>query len=383
MRFRNLLWKLIWLLCLFLHPGFSQQADSTFIRGLWIIRHNLTSPQKIDSFLQLAYRCHFSDLFIQVRGRGDAYYQSHLEPRGEDLPEGFDPLQYILQHPLRQYFNIHAWINVFYTWSRPHPPRSANHILQRFPQWLATPARAQLQQSEISSSNSHPQNIYISPLHPSVQNHILNVISDLLTHYKVDGLHLDYIRFPGPDYDFHPRLREQFQQRYLLDPLLLKTNPEAIIQKFTPKGYEFYSVRWARFLQKGLNNFVKKISQQVHQKFPGILLSAAVKANLARAHWEYFQEWDVWVQKGWLDFALPMNYTASDQKFRQRTEFILREVPPTTIVMGISLFNQTAPQVYQKMHIVQTYGLKGFCLFSLDQLRKNRVLQQFLIAYKP
>ncbi len=350
------------------------------VRGVWIIRFQMTRPEKIDRFLEKAGRLGITDLFVQIRGRGDAYYASRYEPRAETLSDHFDPLEYLLNHPLRKNFRVHAWINTFYVWSKPGQPRFRDHLILRRPDWLARPFHGPVDPQDTLYLNQirSREGIFLSPLLPGVQRHILNVVTDILSRYPVDGLHLDYIRYPGPDFDFHPYLRRQFRNRYLIDPLDFKSNPEQFLRQYTRAGYDYYSFCWGKFLQDGLSRFVQRLSQRVRHRFPGVLLTAAVKADLAQAHWKYYQSWERWVKNGWLDYVVPMNYTANNLTFVQRIRVMLQEVSPDRIVMGVSLYNQTPAQVAEKIRLVQEIGLKGATLFSYDQVEENTGLERYI-----
>ena len=56
--------------------------NSQEIRALWVLRGSLTRPDRIDRLVTTAARSGFNTLLLQVRGRGDAYYDSAIEPRG-------------------------------------------------------------------------------------------------------------------------------------------------------------------------------------------------------------------------------------------------------------------------------------------------------------
>ncbi|NOX36704.1 MAG: family 10 glycosylhydrolase [Calditrichaeota bacterium] len=375
---------LVFIACLLLLPEWASGGDSSrvAIRGLWIIRHQMTRPERIDRFLETAYRLGFTDLFVQVRGRGDAYYDSRFEPRADVLAPDFDPLDYLLRHPLRAHFRIHAWVNAFYIWSKPQQPEPENHLANQRRDWLARPyqfanAEAFAQPDRFRAR----EGFYVSPRLPEVQRHLQNVIEDILSRYAVDGIHLDYIRYPGPDFDFHPDLRRLFRMRYVIDPLEFKQAPDRFQQKYTRSGYEFYLFSWAKFLRDGLSDFVKRLSQRIRDRYPQRQLTAAVKPDLARAHWEFYQHWDRWVNEGWLDFVLPMNYTPANSEFVQRIRIMLREVHPEELVMGISLYNQSPEQVIQKIRLVEEIGLKGYTLFSFDQIEENPLLERMLERY--
>src|SRR4030095_10794019 len=64
-------------------------------RALWVKRTTMVSPESVRALVMRAKENGFTDLVVQVRGRGDAYYESSFEPRAEDLsgqPVTFDPL---------------------------------------------------------------------------------------------------------------------------------------------------------------------------------------------------------------------------------------------------------------------------------------------------
>ncbi len=57
----------------------------------------------------------FNTLLVQVRGRGDAYFTSSLEPRAAELqrqPASFDPLATVLAEAHEAGLRVHAWVNV-------------------------------------------------------------------------------------------------------------------------------------------------------------------------------------------------------------------------------------------------------------------------------
>ena len=86
-----------------------------FNRALWIVRDHITSKRSIDEVIQFAESNKYNVLFVQIRGRGDAYYSSKLVPRTHLLKKNdFDPLQYILKKVKNRNIKIHAWMNVYY-----------------------------------------------------------------------------------------------------------------------------------------------------------------------------------------------------------------------------------------------------------------------------
>ena len=52
----------------------------------------------------------------------------------------------------------------------------------------------------------------------------------------------------------------------------------------------------------------KKLVDKIRSNSNEIIISAAVKPNIYDAKLLFFQEWDLWLSAGYLDWAVPMNY---------------------------------------------------------------------------
>jgi uncharacterized lipoprotein YddW (UPF0748 family) len=332
--------------------------------------------------LAFADQNQITDLLVQVRGRGDAYYNSHFEPRAENLPDDFDPLAYLLRKAAAYHLKIHAWINVCYVWGRDTKPLSPAHVVNQHPEWLIHPIAYDPSQDDSTlEGRRNSEGLYLSPLLPEVQTHLLNVVNDLLSQYKVDGLHLDYIRFPGYGFEFDASVRKVFKAKYALDPIEFRGAPAAFAERFGETGYEVFYSRWGQFLQNGLSDFVAQLSRKVKQQFPGIIISAAVKPELKRAHWQYYQAWDRWLREGWLDWAIPMNYEKDTAAFLRLVENMLNTVAAEKVVMGVALYNQTAQSAMEKTRLIQHLSrngkpIKGIALFSYDQIESSPIMQR-------
>src|SRR5215216_5144807 len=84
------------------------------VRALWVVRTTLTSPEKIRQLVSSAADNGFNTLIVQIRGRGDAYYNSRVEPRSIDLkdqPPSFDPLALTLTEAHKRGLKVHGWLN--------------------------------------------------------------------------------------------------------------------------------------------------------------------------------------------------------------------------------------------------------------------------------
>ena len=117
------------------------QKSSDEIRALWVQRGSLATPAGIIAAVDTAKAGKFNTLIVQVRGRGDAYYESRHEPRPPLLarqPFSFDPLALMLERAHRAGLKVHAWVNVNLI-SDAALPSSRSHIVYLHPEWLMVP----------------------------------------------------------------------------------------------------------------------------------------------------------------------------------------------------------------------------------------------------
>ena len=100
---------------------FSKDIDknnSINYQCLWVVRDALKSEKSINELINFASEKKINDLFVQVRGRGDALYNSQIIPRSQLLPDNdFDPLLYLLKNIKDKGIKVHAWVNVYLLWS--------------------------------------------------------------------------------------------------------------------------------------------------------------------------------------------------------------------------------------------------------------------------
>src|SRR5918996_872449 len=117
-------------------------APSTEVRALWVLRASLESPDAIRRMVASASAHGFNTLFVQVRGRGDAYFRQGVEHRAAGLalqPEAFDPLAETLLRAREAGLAVHAWLNVNLVSSAAELPASRSHVIYEHPEWLMIP----------------------------------------------------------------------------------------------------------------------------------------------------------------------------------------------------------------------------------------------------
>ena len=345
-------------------------------RYLWVIRDVLKSKSSIDDMVNFAIEKNINHLFVQVRGRGDSFYESQFISRSQILSEGeFDPLAYLLDTANGKGINIHAWVNVYFLWSSKSLPKDEQHILHMQQQWLDTTEEWPVdvgKQLEMVGINNNNEGLFLSPNHPDVNEYLITVFRELITNYDIDGLHLDYIRYQEAEYGRNPYAIARFKSESGNDPgpwfLEMERSTSA-----SPRLIANMK-RWNNFKRKAVTSLVKDTRALVNEVRPDCIISAAVKPNLYIARERYFQEWNVWLAAGYLDWVVPMNYSSKKREFARNIDVIDDNFPKKyreKIIMGIALHNQTPTEASDKIKFSRLRQFPRVSIFSYNIMIKD------------
>ncbi len=349
----------------------AQEPSKT--KALWVVRDVLKSKAETDKMIAFVEKARITDVFLQVRGRGDAYYNSAFVSRAEGLPEDWDPLAHVIAKCKPKNIRIHVWLNVFYLWSSEKNPQSADHLFYSHPQWSAVSRSNQNMMDEgvkqLSAKNV--EGIFISPASDEFKEYFKNVVGELIRQYDADGIHLDYVRYPGEDYDYSAAMRSKFILEYHRDPM----------ERFN--GFWPDSV-WTEFRRTQVSDLVGELDQWIKAKKPSMKLSAAVWADLKEADNRVLQEWPDWITHNRLDFVVMMNYTSDQNTFEKRIRAareVLGEAAMKRVVVGISLYNQNLKSVEEKLKAVKKLNVMGISFFSYETVRTNAEAAKKVIEF--
>ena len=357
------------------------------VRALWVVRTTLTSPDKIRQLVSSAADNGFNTLIVQIRGRGDAYYNSRVEPRAielKDQPATFDPLALTLTEARKRGLKVHAWLNTNLLANLDALPIQPDHVYNKHPEWLAVPKPVAAELYNVSprdpayrqkivewskANRGELEGVYTGPANPKVRDHIYNIWMDVLKHYPVDGLHFDYVRFASPDFDYSRTSLERF--RKWLEPQLSAADRKQLKQAFKANpvaSVEMYATNFADFQRAQVTALVERIYRAVKKRKPKALVSAAVFANDENAYTRRFQDWRRWLQMGILDVACPMAYSTDTALFQKQIE-----VATTTahnakrqVWAGIGAYRIPSESAVEKIKVARALNAKGFILFSYD-----------------
>ncbi|MDI6870666.1 MAG: family 10 glycosylhydrolase [Bacillota bacterium] len=329
------------------------------LRGLWVPRWGLTDPQWVERMVDDAARAGFTALFVQVDGRGEAYYRSSILPPAEGLGE-YDPLASVLALARPRGLAVHAWINAFTVGLPGRRPASAAHVVNAHPEWITYDAAGQsLLAWPAERAQRNLPGYFLEPGLPAVADFVAAVVGEVAERYPVDGIHLDYIRYPGPDMGYHPAVREEFAARHGADPLTLE--PSSPLRAV-----------WDDWRRQQVSNVVRRAAAVARLSRPGILVSAAVFPDLNEAVKLRYQDWPRWVLEGDLDFVTPMAYSASTAEVESLLLAGWQAAPPQAVYPGLGAykFGKDADAFVNQVKAILAHGPSGVMVYSYQALQE-------------
>lgn len=361
------------------------QSQPDEVRALWVQRGSLTSAPKIIAAVDTAKGAGFNTLIVQVRGRGDAYYESRHEPRAALLSRdsAFDPFALLVQRAHRAGLKVHAWVNVNLV-SDAEPPTSRRHIVYTHPEWLMVPRALAAPLGELSpkrrdylrqlsdyakARSDRVEGIFLSPIHEGAVEHTVKVIGDIAARYPVDGIHLDYIRFPNDEFDYGKDTLDEFRSEVMDAVPRAERRELAARAKGRPLFYtEMFPYRWQQFRRARLTALLERIRTTVKRRRSNAILSAAVFPDASDATNRRFQDWSGWLSNGLLDAICPMAYTTNAATFRTQIAAVEQYAGARPVWAGIGAYQLSPTATIDNIRSARQLGAEGVILFSYDNL---------------
>jgi uncharacterized lipoprotein YddW (UPF0748 family) len=367
----------------------AQPAPATHkeVRALWVLRASLESPDAIRRMVASASANGFNTLFVQVRGRGDAYFRQGVELRAPGLstqPDAFDPLAETLARAHEAGIGVHAWVNVNHVSSAAELPASREHVIYEHPEWLMVPRELAPEVLGIDvrspeylgrlarwtrANATTVEGLYVSPVHTDAAAHVVSIVSDLATRYALDGVHLDYVRYPAGDFDYGRATLHVFESEMRPRvPASERARVEAL-QEIDPFAWpEAFPAEWRLFRQSRLTALVTRIRTAVKTVRPAALVSAAVVPDAEAALQDKLQDWRTWLENGFIDALCPMAYTQEPAVFAAQIADVRALAAGRPVWAGIGAYRLSAAETIDNIATARRLGVDGVVLFSYDSL---------------
>lgn len=286
-------------------PNVNQQAKREF-RGAWIQtafqeRYMRMSPEQAQAYLlqmvQQLQATGINTILFQVRSEGDAFYRSTLEPWSRFLtgkqgvapnPE-WDPMAFLITECHKRNIEFHAWVNPYRMSASKNMQLPQGHLYYQHPEWFVR----------------FDDRLYLNPGMPECRSYVRQVVSDIVSRYDVDGLHIDdyFYPYPVPGKTFNDR---------------------ATFQAYAPvMGYDAQSdADWAAFRRHSVNILIKGLHDDIRALKPWVRFGVSPfgiyrnqqswpEGSLThgtQCYDDLYADVLLWAQEGWIDYLIPQLY---------------------------------------------------------------------------
>ncbi|WP_330203881.1 glycoside hydrolase family 10 protein [Cyanobacterium sp. Dongsha4] len=348
------------------------------IRAIWLDRGTIVkarSKADLEPLFNQMAEAGINTVFFETINASYPIYPSRVAPEQNPMTKGWDPLKAAIELAHERNMELHAWAWIFAAANQGHnqilgqPQNYLGPVLSRNPTWV-------LKDENGAVFNHTPgfKKAFFDPANPYVRNYLYSLLEEIATNYDVDGIQLDYIRYPFQDnhtkqtFGYTAASRHFFKESHGVDPKKIQKSSSA------------WSV-WTGFKIKQIDSFVAEVSQRLKEKRPDLILSAAVfpmernqRLNVLQQHWEE------WIYSGWVDVMVLMTYALDTGSFEARTQSVhdLAGKNSGLVIPGIRLLSVPDTETFDQVQSIRNMPSTGYALFAAENFQPTlqKMLQQ-------
>ena len=300
--------KIVWALIVWiLIPLYSSRCLSAVqreCRSVWVAtiggldwpKVKANSPAMVDAqkrelcqLLDAVQQAGFNTIFFQTRIRSTVIYRSAFEPWDDCLTghagkdPGYDPLAFVVDECHRRKLQLHAWVVAF-----PGHKVSASVRLGSCAMDKRLPALC------MKTGDTW----MLNPGVPSTADYLAGICQEIVRGYDVDGIHLDYVRYPEHSIPFNDA------------------------KTYRQYGKGLSKETWRR---DNVTRCVRSVYQGVKSIKPWVWVSCSPVGKYCdlprqdsrgwNAYDAVYQDAQKWLSQGIMDMLVPMMYFRLDSHF--------------------------------------------------------------------
>ncbi len=347
------------------------------IHGVWFDRGSIVqlgSAERLKERLVALKQSGMTDVFFETINAGYPIYpNSTVQPIQNPLIRGWDPLEVAVKEGHRLGLRVHAWVWCFAVGNKRH------NALLGVSEDTVGPVLSQpsLQQSTLlmndgSQIPNGQHEFWLSPASDEAQAFLINWYTEIVSRYKVDGLQLDYIRYPF----------QSKTQRAGYDVSSLYNFTQATGLNVN----QVSATRYDQWKADNVSRFVLKVNKALKAQNPKLVISAAVFSLPRQDRLNAIQQdWETWAERGWIDWLIPMAYTENTTAFNQQIDRIKASLNPTKVVLvsGVGLHKLDGVERIERSEQLHKNGVIGWTWFANAHLDEATLNQLKITTQRP
>ncbi len=284
---------------------------------------------------------------------GVAFYPSEVLPVSDSVKAKGDQIAQCLAACRKYGIACHVWkVNWNMGWATS----------QRFVDEMMRQGRTQVR------FDGKPEARWLCPSNPVNQKLEIDAMVEVAKKYEVDGIHFDYIRYPGAHGCFCNGCRERFEK--VLGKKVEDWPGDVRRGK--------YQELWRDFRRRQITSVVGSVAEAVRKVAPKRKISAAVFNNWTTYRDSLGQDWKLWCEKGYLDFVCPMDYFSDNRLFEKMVEQQVAWAGKVPCYPGIG-FSVWQPRgdickLIEQIQVTRRFKTGGFTVFNYGMSEAREIL---------
>lgn len=323
----------------------------------------LAQQRELTNLLDSLQALNVNTVLLQTRVRGDLIYPSAIEPFSHVFTgvsggnPGYDPLAFAIAECHKRGMQLHAWVVALPLGKKEHIKRLGTRSLTRTHRALCT---------------YYKDSWYMEPGNPETADYLCRIAEEITTNYAVDGIHLDYIRYPD------------------------RTNgyPDTKLHRTYGNGLSLAD--WRR---KNISHIAKRVYSTVKSIKPWVRVSCAPLGKYAdltcyssygwNARDAVFQEAQEWLRDGYMDILFPMLYFKDNHFYPfvldwQENSYGRHIVPGVGIYRLLPEYGAWQPiEIKRQLFTSRSAGTAGTALFRTQHIIESSEAQAVYSSVYP
>lgn len=331
------------------------------LKGVWL-RPTETTEDQIISTLDKLKADGFNNVFLETYFHGKTIFPSQIMNKyGFNIQNenfiGIDPLAIWIKEAHKRNIKVHIWFQSFYVGNKP-PQYNPTSILAVQPDWGNKTKKFADIPGATKSASEH-NGYFLDPANPEVQEFLKELIKEIITTYKPDGINLDYIRYPNANagndqnaWGFTEYARNDFKILYGVDPIELTTS-------------DVLWYDWNQYRRNNVTNFVRKIGEL--GKEYNTYISTVIFPDLASALATKQQDWRNWSINRYIDGFTPLFLTYDSKMLSSMMRDVMNvKSPDTDLYAGlfVTFMGGSSEDLIRQIYETRKMNVNGVILFD-------------------
>lgn len=338
---------------------------NTEFKGVWL-RPTETSEQAIINSIKRIKKSGIDNIFIETYFHGRTIFPSKtMESYGfiaqNEKFAGFDPLKIWIREAHKNKIKVHIWFETFYAGNQK-PNSNPTNILAVKPEW-GNKTRANYESAMPTPSSSEHNGYFLDPANPMAQEFLYELLNEIITTYKPDGINLDYIRYPhaisyspSSNWGYTEYARNEFYSMYGKDPVDLTLKD--------PLWYQ-----WNKYRRDKITDFVKRIGKLGESK--NIYVSAVIFPDRDAAMKLKMQDWQTWSVNNYIRGFTPLFLTCNAKTLNAMLNDVMQHKAANTDLFAglfVTFMGGSEEDLIREIHETRKLDISGVILFDYAHL---------------